>query len=169
MNTKQHWNEVYKKDITFSPVSEILLDWLNLKGTKALDIGCGRGQLMEQLKARGFEVRGIDLSDYSADIVGDFMTYKFEDKFDVIFINKVIAFNDPQAFLERARELLTDEGKIVIITPVILPEYAQKVSERVKSISLNWDDFRALGGMTVNTNFFEDYGAEFTVVIDKTP
>lgn len=155
------------RDTVFSPVSEILLDKLiddyQLQGS-ALDVGCGRGQLMTQLSKRGFAVTGIDLSDYSAGIVGDFMKYNFDQKFDVVFLNKVLAFNRPyNNFLDRVSTVLQPAGKMVVFTPVVLNGYKKLVSNRFKSIAIGEDDLADLGDV-VHTQYIGDYGVEMATV-----
>ncbi len=64
------WNQCYKEGREFTPVSEIVLDSIfdtlkhkSIKVKTALDIGCGEGELMRQLKARGYTATGIDLAE----------------------------------------------------------------------------------------------------------
>lgn len=167
MNNKQYWNDVYMRDTVFSPISEILLDKLideyQLHGS-ALDVGCGRGQLMAQLGKRGFAVTGIDLTDYSADIVGDFIKHDFDQRFDVVFANKVLAFNKPyRNFLDKASAVLKPAGKMVIFTPVVLNDYKKLVSDRFKSIAIGEDDLAGLGEVA-HTQYLGDYGVEVVIV-----
>lgn len=162
--TKKDWDTAYEGNIVYSPVSELLLDELNLKGS-ILDVGCGRGQLLEQLKNRGLTVRGIDLSDYSADMVGDFLKYKLG-KYDVIITNKVLAFNPIEAFLKRVKDHLKPGGTFVLITPIRYSEYADKYDEHYESISVDYDELKiALRNVfdeveLVHISYFNYYGAE---------
>jgi SAM-dependent methyltransferase len=161
-------------------VSEIVLDKLNLKGMRALDIGCGTGELLRQLASRGFDVTGVDLSDVAIKkaqahtgtyIVGDFMDVSLPAKYDVIFINKVLAFaNDKQAFLDKAKSLLSKNGKIVIITSILRSEYEDNYSPRLKSISVDIKQLESLlskGWEQVSSRYFEDYGEELTIAFAK--
>lgn len=133
--TTTDWNKAYKQGRKFSPVSELLLDKLNLKGTTVLDIGCGTGELLKQLERRGFFVCGIDLAEEcNPDIVGDVMKAKL-DTYDIIFANKVIAFNKLKPFLKRCKALLEDGGCLVIITPVTSKKHAYDA--HMKSISVD--------------------------------
>lgn len=156
------WNQCYKEGRTFSPVSEIVLDKLNLSGKRALDIGCGQGQLMKQLQERGFETTGIDLSDYSAGLVGDFMTHDFGDqRFDLITANLVIAFiEDKKAFYEKVKSLLNPGGKIVIITPVLFDEYKDKYTEREKKIGVSYHELVSIMPLvTIDTSYGLGYSS----------
>lgn len=170
-----HWNQLYKQGREYTPVSEIVLDKLELTGESALDIGCGAGRLTRQLQKRGFAVYGIDLSEEAinqarkanekgAYAVGDFMQTDFNRKFDVIFINKVLAFiADKSAFIDRAKSLLTKDGTLVLITPVLYPDYQDKYDDRLKSISVPINDLPA--GKKVDVRYFDDYGCELTIIL----
>ncbi len=167
-----NWNEVYKNGRSFNPASEIVLDKLKLSKGSALDIGCGQGQLMKQLEARGFKTQGIDLSDYSAGIVGNFMTYKFNMKFDLITINLVLAFiQDKPKFIEKVHSLSKKNGRIIIITPVLYDEYRDKYSEREQSISVDNKELRSLlkdDFTNVNTCYGADYLCTLTLDLNTS-
>lgn len=45
--------------------TRILLDKLPLKGKKVLEIGCAKGFLIQELRARGVKAYGIDVSEYA--------------------------------------------------------------------------------------------------------
>lgn len=183
---KNHWNKVYKAGRKFTPVSEIVLDNLQLTGKTALDIGCGTGILARQLDKRGFKVTGIDLSDFGISqaknldpehkityIAGDFMEMDTEHKYDIVVVNKVLAFNDPRAFLSRVRDVLVDGGLLILITPVMRSKYSDKYNEHLRSISVNYDEVVKLvselfGGMAEQeSQYFGDYGEELTIVATK--
>jgi len=177
---KIDWNQSYNNNAKFTPVSEIVLDKLKLRGKQALDIGCGTGDLLRQLAARGFDITGVDLSSVAIEkakeqpgtfIAGDFMDADLSGSYDVIFINKVLAFvDDKKAFLNKARSLLSPEGKIVIITPVLHEEYKSKYSQRLKNISIGIAELKKLlpaGWSEVDLRYFDDYGHELTLELYK--
>jgi len=147
---KIDWNKCYIEGSKYAPVSEIVLDKLKLRGGLALDIGCGEGELMRQLRERGYKTTGIDLAEAAKpDIVGDFMEYDFgKQKFDLITANLVIAFmEDKKAFLDKVKSLLTKDGRIIIITPVLYEQYKDKYSDKYTSISVEWDELQSLMGI----------------------
>lgn len=90
------------------------------EGASLLDVGCGAGDLLEAAVELGFEARGIDISEASEKrcrargldaVSGDFLTYDFGRKFDVITMWDVMEhLRDPAAFLTRVRELLAPGG-----------------------------------------------------------
>lgn len=164
--TTKDWNKCYEEDRVFSPVSELILDNFALQG-KVLDVGCGRGQLMEQLKQRGLSVRGIDLSKYSADMVGDFLKTDVG-KYDVIIANKVIAFNEIEPFLDKVKKHLTPKGRFILITPIRYTQYADKYSNHYNSISVSYEELMQTlyGKFLIDglfTNYFDKYGVELIV------
>lgn len=85
-----------------------------------LDVGCGSGDFMAAACEAGYSVQGIDVSEASAAICqskglkavsGDYLTYDFGQKFDVITMWDVIEhLRNPGAFLIRSRELLKPGG-----------------------------------------------------------
>ncbi len=140
---KIDWNKYYKEGSKYAPVSEIVLDKLELRGGLALDIGCGEGELMRQLRERGYTTTGIDLAEVAKpDIVGDFMEYDFgKQRFDLITVNLVIAFiDDKEAFINKAKSLLKPGGRLIIITPILYQKYMEKYSTHYLAISVKWQE-----------------------------
>ncbi len=95
---------------------------------KLLDIGCATGVFLDMAQKEGFDAYGVELSDYASKYAeekfklnvfnGKLEDSKFKKKmFDVItmwdFIEHV---PDPVGILKKARELLKDDGIIVIQT-----------------------------------------------------
>ena len=97
------------------------------QGASLLDVGCGAGDLLEAAVELGFDARGIDISEASAErcrargldaVAGDFLTHDFGRKFDVITMWDVMEhLRDPAAFLARVRELLTPGGMFFAKVP----------------------------------------------------
>lgn len=176
---KNYWNKLYKSGRKYSPVSEIVLDKLELSGKTALDIGCGTGELTRQLKARGFTVTGIDMSDVAIEaakridrdilyLCGKFEQSALDGRYDVIVINKVLAFvDDMDSFVAKAKKLLAPNGKLIIITPVRYKQYMDKYDEHYLGISIGWkllkDSFPNLE--VVGTCYHGSYGCELTIVV----
>lgn len=154
-----NWNNIYKDKIEFTPISEQFLDLAELKGRTALDIGCGEGHLIRQLQARGFATTGIDLSSYAKpDIVGDFLD-KNLGQFDVIFANKVIAFNDPKEFIKHVTKHMHKDTVFVLITPVTRPE--SKYSKHTKSISVDQDTIQNILSDNFSWKLYQSFNKSF--------
>jgi len=94
-------------------------------GGRWLDVGCGRGYLVQAAVRNGFSGCGIDLStefvdDPSVDFRrADLFDSQFEaESFDVIsVINVLDHIGDPHRFLTRIRELLKPGGLLFIHVP----------------------------------------------------
>ncbi len=97
---------------------------------KVLDVGCGNGNRLKKLEALGWQAEGQEIDPTAADTaialgldvhVGSIHGEHFTDrKYDAIVSNHVVEhLHDPAAMLRRCRELLQDDGKLVIITPNI--------------------------------------------------
>jgi len=101
----------------------------NISDTKILEIGFGNGQLLLALKALGFKnLYGADFTDkmFSSLLENEISLkaanlekeFPFDEKFDLIIMNNVIEhFVNPFQVLEKCKEHLNENGKIVLITP----------------------------------------------------
>lgn len=97
---------------------------------RILDIGCATGFFLESAKARGWDVYGLDISEYSAGIAGDkvgrdrvfngsLAEAKYEDCFfDVVFMSDLIEhIKDVDSFMSDVRRILKKGGVAAIVTP----------------------------------------------------
>lgn len=94
-----------------------------------LDVGCGRGFLLNYLRGLGYEPRGVELSDHSAwharhrlhlDVeTGDFTKLSHEpETFNaVVFWHTLEHFGRPSDCVARAHELLRTGGLIAVAVP----------------------------------------------------
>lgn len=163
------WDTQYKNDrdyvwLSTSRLAHVLSRVDAPKGSRALDIGCGTGQLSRDLVHRGFVVRGVDYSDaaihqarQSTVLPADTIRFDVcdvekekinaEDKFDVIFCKYVLPFIvNKDAFLQKLASLKTDTGTFVVISPdpVLLPAAKQHISidhqEIITTLSTHFDN-----------------------------
>lgn len=91
------------------------------------EVGCATGFFLERAQERGWEVSGIDLSEYAIEkakakglrvSTGSLDTYTTEEKFDVIVMYDLIEHvKDPVLTLQKAGQMLKEGGLIVITTP----------------------------------------------------
>ncbi|MDD5655636.1 MAG: class I SAM-dependent methyltransferase [Elusimicrobia bacterium] len=94
-----------------------------------LDVGCGRGVMLDHLRALGYEAHGIELSETAARHArlrlglpvetGDFLSSPHEkDRFHaVIFWHTLEHFPNPVEAVARARELLRPGGLLAVAVP----------------------------------------------------
>jgi SAM-dependent methyltransferase len=98
------------------------------RGVRVLDIGCGFGESLAYHRARGCEVRGVEVdrniarvaSRYGFDVhVGLFEPGRYpEAAFDYVTLDQVIEHAvDPVAMLAGMRRVLRDGGRAVLSTP----------------------------------------------------
>jgi 2-polyprenyl-3-methyl-5-hydroxy-6-metoxy-1,4-benzoquinol methylase len=143
---KERWNIPYKNGVIFnqdsnSKILEIINN-LNNKEAKVLDLGCGAGQLSSYINKADYDVTGMDISDVGIEkakasfqdennnklkfLVGDIFDVK--EKCDVIVCKLVYAFIiDKKEFLEKLKSILNEGGIFIISTPVITLENKEKV------------------------------------------
>jgi len=101
-----------------------------IKKGKVLDIGCATGFFLESAEARGWDVYGVEISEYSAGIAGEkvgadrvfngsLMEAKYEDGFfDVVFMSDLIEhIKDIDNFMGEVRRILKKGGITAIVTP----------------------------------------------------
>ena len=98
---------------------------------KVLEIGCGNGALLNNLRALGWNVEGVDFDANAARLarknfnlkvqVGSPVENNYSDNsFDAIIMNHVIEhIHDPLAILTMCRRILKSGGKLILLTPNI--------------------------------------------------
>lgn len=102
--------------------------WIRgLRFKSVLDVGCGTGEFLIQLRRRGIDVHGLEPSGFAAkhaaslglDVFpGGVAEYRPGRTFDLITLWNVIEhMPDPAGDLIRLRDLLAPDGTIVILTP----------------------------------------------------
>ena len=170
MNEQQiKWNDGFKAGRDYNPMNEILLDLIlnqvDNDKKKALDLGCGTGDAVVKLAKRGMTVTGADWSPEALrkaqeraeeEGVAEKVTVQKVDLnhlsesglekggANIVLCKLVIAFvSDQKAFCEAVKQLLTDEGVLIIQTPV-LHESVQYVPEDKPNIAVSYTEFRAI-------------------------
>ncbi|WP_417432236.1 class I SAM-dependent methyltransferase [Kiloniella sp.] len=108
-------------------ISEALVDFSVTQGCKVLEVGCGEGALMSELKEswRVVDFHGIDLSESAVSIAIDkglaVECYDIDAQsgvFDLIYSVAVIEHTpSPSSFLQSMSERLKQNGRIVVIAP----------------------------------------------------
>jgi len=105
-----------------------LIEKYKSKG-RILDIGCASGRFLNLARESGWEVFGVELSDYVADFAiknyhlnvfcGFLEEAKFKDNyFDVVCASDIIEhLNDPESFLGEIYRILNKEGLLYLASP----------------------------------------------------
>jgi SAM-dependent methyltransferase len=93
----------------------------------ALEVGCSTGLMLSLLKAKGWQVKGIEVSKKAAEIarergieidVKDFFKFGNSEKFDLIIFNHTLEhLENPTKAVEKARSLLKSKGLLYIDLP----------------------------------------------------
>ncbi|MGC1456585.1 MAG: class I SAM-dependent methyltransferase [Nitrospirota bacterium] len=109
--------------------NQILMFAPSLPNGKALDVGCGCGDLLLWLQGHGWgEVRGVELSPGAADLAnknglnvfcGELINANYPDRyFDFITLNHVLEHvHDPMQTLKEIHRILKPDGLLVVGVP----------------------------------------------------
>jgi SAM-dependent methyltransferase len=109
--------------------SGLALHWLveNAEFQTVMDIGSGNGEYADELESRGKVVTRFDFGKsraYDAEtqldktVIGDFLTYEFERKFDCLWAAHVLEHTpEPQVFLRQMRKACKPDGWLAITVP----------------------------------------------------
>jgi 2-polyprenyl-3-methyl-5-hydroxy-6-metoxy-1,4-benzoquinol methylase len=107
--------------------AEYVMELLQKKSGRLLDVGCGRGLIMDYFGSRGFEVSGIDISPkavhavrekgYEAHLL-DIEQEEFDGRYDIILCLEVLQqLHDPAKALTRLATIVEDGGELVVSLP----------------------------------------------------
>ncbi|MDR1373636.1 MAG: class I SAM-dependent methyltransferase [Treponema sp.] len=112
---------------------------------RILDIGCATGALLEKLRVRGWDVRGIEISgpqaEYARRVRGlDILELPLEENrlpdrfFQAVLASHLIEhLNSPASFVREAARILAPGGRLYISTPNIAGFQARLFRERWRS------------------------------------
>lgn len=128
-------------------------------GEVALDIGCGRGELLYYCAKKGVRVLGIDYSKTAIEIaketirrlpkdlqclvqveIGDVVKYNFREKYDIIFMLDIAEHMYDWQLIEifkKVKGILKDEGRLIITTPNQYYEHCLSPIKRIINIPSN--------------------------------
>lgn len=122
-----NWNaEGYSKNFSFvHEYGEGILNLIEFKTGKILDLGCGNGALTKKLYDMGADVTGMDASEEMLKIAekeypeikfihADASDFRTEEKFDTVFSNAVFHWIDNQdGLLSGINSALKENGELV--------------------------------------------------------
>lgn len=186
---KERWDKPYKNGVIFNQNSNPkileIINNLNNKEVKILDLGCGAGQLSMYLNKEGYSVTGIDISVVAIEkakasfssaeekieigknlefLVGDIFDVK--ENYDVVVCKLVYAFIiDKKEFLEKLKSILNEYGRFIISTPVITLENKEKVLK--PAICITEDDIENLknyfSAINIEIESQDQYGDNYII------
>jgi 2-polyprenyl-3-methyl-5-hydroxy-6-metoxy-1,4-benzoquinol methylase len=98
------------------------------QGKSLLDVGTGSGLFAHLARQAGYDVEGTDLSKHVSETLpvkagfrvhhGTIESIEFDRTYDVITMLHVLEHTtDPLSTLERARDILNDEGHVLVVVP----------------------------------------------------
>lgn len=132
------WRRPYMVEMVYGKILQFAL--VQLKGKKrVLEIGCGPGYISLELARNGYDVTGLDVSEYSIQIANkmaleksykegfghleyqknDFILSDFpENSFDAIcFFQTLHHFDSPKLVIRKAKKILKSGGIIIVNEP----------------------------------------------------
>lgn len=114
------------------------------RGSKILEIGCGRGFVLKELNKMGFNVFGIEPSKSASEYAkksgikvscGYFPSKEMKDKYDLIFVSQVFEhIKDSKLFLKEIKEHLNSGGYVLFVQT----NYQGIIPKREKSKWYAW-------------------------------
>jgi 2-polyprenyl-3-methyl-5-hydroxy-6-metoxy-1,4-benzoquinol methylase len=132
------WRRPYLVNMVYGKILQFALTNLRAR-SKVLEVGCGPGYISLELARNGFDVLGLDISEYCIQIANqykqentfldgfgsleylknDFTTFDFsENSFDAIcFFQTLHHFNQPAVIIHKVKRLLKPGGIIIVNEP----------------------------------------------------
>ncbi|MFP9193841.1 class I SAM-dependent methyltransferase [Natrialbaceae archaeon A-CW1-1] len=117
----------YRLESIIEPKIEFVLDQIGLEKGRWLDVGCGIGGSVHYLESQGWEADGLDISEDCVEVAADVFEVSIQqrtleehvatdpDPYDVVsFFGYLCLIPQPMPDLQRARDLLTEEGTVCI-------------------------------------------------------
>ena len=153
MIAKTAWDSVHARGCTYWQMPDDLLDRILRRAAQAktvLDVGCGKGKLVERLRSRGYDARGMDISSSAVNSNkelsrrGIIKQGDIDDAvigcYDIIFCNFVISFVEKKD--QVLAKMLAQCSTLILSQTVLLEE--RNYSAHAVRIGMWRNDFLAL-------------------------
>jgi SAM-dependent methyltransferase len=136
--------------------------------SSVLDVGGGTGAHTRFLRLFGKEAYSIDNHDSSADYKGNFLSFDFQRKFDVVYCSHVLEHQrNVGAFIEKLYDVLADDGLLAVAVPVHPRE--RLISGHITSWNAGLLLYNlVLGGFDCRNASFIQH-ADLNLVVQKKP
>jgi glycosyltransferase involved in cell wall biosynthesis/ubiquinone/menaquinone biosynthesis C-methylase UbiE len=158
------------KQVTARKHLELIERYRGRKGGRLIEIGCGRGDLLAIASAMGYEVTGVERSEYCcaearerlADrgeiIQGEISALAdYVGHFDVCVLSDVIEHvRNPRSFLDQIHKLLGSGGTLFIATPTLDNRWAKFMKNKgveFKAEHLHYFDQNTLHSLLFQCGF----------------
>ena len=130
------------------------------KNQKVLELGCGRGDFLNEFVNNGLEGYGVDLLDYckkffpnlnfkKVDMSNEKLPYE-DNSFDIIFSKSIIEhFYYPDKIFKEAYRVLKPDGTIITLTPewqYIYKSFFEDFTHRTPFTSVSLSDIQEMSG-----------------------
>lgn len=121
--------------------TDLLLSRLPTPPTKILEVGIGLGTTLSRLLKAGYDVVGISPDQnqiqYAKNRYGEYLPiyctkledFSYTEKFDLIIFQESAQYINTTTLFQKASDLLTSEGRILIIDELLLQEKSESESE----------------------------------------
>ncbi len=149
-----------------------------VKNQKVLELGCGRGEFLNEFVVNGFEGYGVDLSDYckkffpdlnfkKVDLANEKLPYE-DNSFDIIYSKSTIEhFYYPEKVFQEAYRVLKPGGTIITLTPewqYIYKSFYEDYTHRVPFTKVSLKDIHEMSNFTsINIESFK----QLPILFDK--
>ena len=163
-------NNYFTEDETRNEITiNILIKHIGLSNKSILDVGCGAGGFLKQIKRFkmkkivGLEPSGEHIANLKKLVKNELSIYHgtLEDfkensnnKFDIIVLNGVIKhFNDPLENLKYCHSLLTDDGVLYFGNAIEEPSIFVNVKKRLSLVAQNYFTYNTYINLFKLSNF----------------
>ena len=164
MNQSNYLETIYNENTApFSDYPKKLISYLfnrfkMSKNQKILELGCGRGEFLNEFVKCGLEVHGVDISDYSqkffselnfkkVDMENEKLPYQ-DNYFDFIYSKSFIEhFYYPEKIFKEAYRVLKPGGMIITLTPewkYIYKSFYEDFTHRVPFTKVSLKDIHSM-------------------------
>ena len=151
---------VNRRKIMYKVEKNYILNFMSDKKS-ILDIGCGDGSFMDLFSEEGYSCIGVEYGKEAAEIasqkhkvyLGDFIELEIKEKFDLIIFRGTIQYMlKPKKYLEKAINLLNDNGMIFITSSPNANSFCFKLFKENFSLPVSVTDYYAF-----NENLLSDF------------
>ena len=175
MNQSNYLETIYNENTApFTDYPKKLISYLfkrfkMSKNQKILELGCGRGEFLNEFVKCGLEVHGVDISDYSEkfftqlnfkkiDMENEKLPYQ-DNYFDFIYSKSFIEhFYYPEKIFKEAYRVLKPGGMIITLTPewkYIYKSFYEDFTHRVPFTKVSLKDIHSMNNFnSINVESF---------------